>query len=286
MATDNQQQDSSDNSNGTVAVGETQLTPGTPEYDAAMVAKADAANGTNSGTDGMDTGNTEGESLLAGKYKSEDELQKGILNASGYESMEALYKAIEKGELKTPAGDGDNKPQDAGKETPPKTDDLFKDVQTEYEQSGVLSEDTLKRLSDAKIPQDMVELALAGAKAQQDAENQKVFDAVGGENKWNAMSEWAGKNLQQSEVEALNEAIQGDSAYLRNLALSDLVSRYNAEHSNPPQNKLTGQPGAQDTGSSGYTSIQEMTKAMSDPRYQTDPAYRQEVMVKVGKSNF
>ena len=44
--------------------------------------------------------------------------------------------------------------------------------------------------------------------------------------------------------------------------------------------------GAQGTGSAaGYQTTAEMTKDMSDPRYQTDPAFTQEVYRKLQNSS-
>ena len=265
--------------------------PGSDEYNAQMAAKADQAQNPNSGDQTQDS---EDQALLAGKYKSEEELQKGILNAAGVESLEDLYKALEKGKLNTGKGDDGADASDNGKgnqggdkkaEPIKTTENVFDDVQNEFIQNGELSEGTLKRLNDAGIPQNLVDMALAGLKSQQDAENQKVFDVVGGEEKWNAMATWAGKNLPKGEVEALNEALNGDSAYLRNLALKDLAAKYNADNPQAPQNKLEGATGA-DLGASGFQTVSEMTKAMSDPRYKTDAKYRDEVMLKVGKSKF
>lgn len=266
--------------------------PGSDEYNAAMAAKADQAANPNSANQDQ---NSDDQALLAGKYKSEEELQKGILNKAGVESLEDLYKALEKGSLDNKGGDDagkagadkDGADADTGDKTtiPEPTDNVLDDVQKEFEANGELSEDTLKRLDDAKIPRNLVDLAMAGLKSQQNAENQKVFDAVGGEEKWEAMSDWAGKNLEKSEVEALNDALGGESAYLRNLALKDLAARYDADNPQAPQNKLEGATGA-DLGVSGFANTAEMTKAMADPRYQKDAKYRDEVMVKVSKSKF
>jgi len=66
-------------------------------------------------------------------------------------------------------------------------------------------------------------------------------------------------------------------------AVNGLASRYNgANSSNEPQ--LYSGTGGQVSGNR-FNSTQELSKAMSDPRYKTDPAFRQQVTEQLARSD-
>jgi hypothetical protein len=66
------------------------------------------------------------------------------------------------------------------------------------------------------------------------------------------------------------------------LAVSGLQTQYQAAEGTDPS--LIGGQSSNSTGGN-YSSWAEVTQAMSDPRYNSDPAYRQSVSTKIARSN-
>lgn len=290
-------QDAQNNQPNNSGGGDAPLQPGTPEYDAAMIAKAEAAqnpNGiTDAGTTPPEGEEGAGDQLLAGKYKSVEELQKGILNKAGLESMEDLYKALEKGTLGKPPASNDSDNADPGgdrKDGEPKkpesTGNLYNDALAEFEANGELSPETRKSLNDKGIDDAWIDSAIAGRRAEAKAAEDAFYELAGGKESWEAMSQWASQNMKESEITALNNALAGEDAFVKSLAMDKLKSAYERGNNFPPQNQLKGNPGNQAPNVQGYQDHREMVAAMKDPRYNTDATYRAEVQRKAAKSNF
>ena len=94
------------------------------------------------------------------------------------------------------------------------------------------------------------------------------------------MLEWANTNLQPWEVEAFNTQLENLDANTQ-LAVSGLYARYQNSEGVPPS-LMSGEFG-QDVAPR-YESLAQVTSAMSDPRYQSDPAYRAKVAQRLGNS--
>ena len=94
------------------------------------------------------------------------------------------------------------------------------------------------------------------------------------------MLEWANTNLQQGEAEAYNKQIDNLDATSQ-LAVAGLYARYQQSEGAMPS-LMSG-----DTNVSiqpRYESLAQITSAMSDPRYETDPAYRAQVAGRLSNS--
>ena len=96
------------------------------------------------------------------------------------------------------------------------------------------------------------------------------------------MTAWAAENLDADTVQAFDNVIESGNVAAINLALRGLQSQYN-DNVGYENNMIQGKP-AQATGS-GYRSQAEVVRDMNDPRYDRDPAYRQEVMDKLANSS-
>lgn len=153
----------------------------------------------------------------------------------------------------------------------------------EFQETGALSEDSFAKLESAGIPRAYVEQYIAGLKAAQEASSKSLYDSVGGEKAYNSMIEWASANYSGEEIDAYNKAIQQDAA-TQKFALESLKARYNAAMGVSNEPKMVRSSKA--TSAGGFRSTAEMVKAMSDPRYKTDPAYRSDVEAKVRNASF
>lgn len=164
------------------------------------------------------------------------------------------------------------KPEDQTED--PKTHNLAK-FSEEWAEKGELSENSYKELQKLGYPQEFVDTYIAGFQALQDRQVGEVYKTVGGEENYKAMTEWASANLPENEVASYDDIITGNDPSQTKLAVKGLWAQYT--EANGKQPKLIG--GSQSsTGSvTPFRSTAEVVKAMSDPRYSTDPAYRKDV---------
>lgn len=158
----------------------------------------------------------------------------------------------------------------------------FDSLQAEYDENGQLSEDAYNKLSEAGFPQDLVNSWIAGQEALAKDYQTSVYNIVGGEQAYSEMVNWAGENLSESEVAAYDRAVSSGDIEMVKLAVSGLQTKYQANEGTDPS-LIEGQS----SNSSGgvYSSWSEVTSAMRDPRYKSDPAYRQSVTNKLARSN-
>ena len=166
-------------------------------------------------------------------------------------------------------------------ETPPHMVDQLLDergldfsvFQQEYNETGQLSQDAYLALQEAGIEPQMVDTWIAGQEAIADQQIDSIYNMVGGEQAYNGMLEWAGNNLQSWEMDAFNEQIESLDANSM-FAVQGLMARMQNDEGSPPM-LYQGEPSQYSAPK--YDSLAQLTSAMSDPRYASDPAFRMEV---------
>jgi len=115
-----------------------------------------------------------------------------------------------------------------------------------------------------------------------EAQAKELFKMVGGEKAYKSMINWAGQNLSKTEIQMYDSVMgRGDPNSIF-FAVQALNNKYADAVGNDGQ-LLTGRGTAQD--SQGFRSQAELVQAMSDPRYDNDPAYRSDVMRKLENSD-
>jgi len=115
-----------------------------------------------------------------------------------------------------------------------------------------------------------------------EAQANQLFEMVGGEKAYKSMIQWAGQNLSQEEIQMYDNVMASGNASSIYFAVQALANKY-GEATGSDGQLLTGKGTANQT--QGFRSQQELVQAMSDPRYDRDPAYRQEVMQKLENSD-
>jgi HD-GYP domain-containing protein (c-di-GMP phosphodiesterase class II) len=227
----------------------------------------------------------EQEQLLAGKYKDAAELEKA------YIELQKKLGSSEKEE--------DTEQVSAEEETPeePKLSEgasLITSASEEYRDSdGKLSDETLAKFSSMSS-QDLVKAYMevqSNPEFQQgrtqaadltETEINNVKNSVGGDQAYDNIMKWAGQNLTEQEIQAFDDVVEFGGVQAVQLAVSGLKSRY--EQANGFEGKMyTGKPPK--TGGDVFRSQQELVRAMSDPRYDNDPAYRQDIIEKLDRSD-
>ena len=223
------------------------------------------------------------DSLLAGKYKSAEDLEKAYI--------ELQKKLGENGEEEVQQESADEEPEETtlsdGASLITSANDEF------YANDGKLSEETLEKFSSMSS-KELVEayLEVQGTPEFQaqssdtadlsDAEINQVKNSVGGDQAYSNIIGWAQDNLDAEAQEAFDSIVATGSMQAIKIAVAGLKSQYEA--ANGFEGKMyTGKP----PKSSGdvFRSQAELVRAMSDPRYDSDPAYRQDVIEKLDRSN-
>jgi hypothetical protein len=123
---------------------------------------------------------------------------------------------------------------------------------------------------------------MEGLKLITERQQNKVFEAVGGKQAYQNMTAWAEKNLTPQEIDAYNATLASNNINAVTLAAQGVYAKYLKSQALEPQ-LLTGGSAGRDA--SAFRSVAELTAAMKDPRYKADPAYRQDVENKLGRSD-
>ena len=236
----------------------------------------------------------EQDSLKVGEALAEQEDKK---LAGKFEDAEALEKAYielqsKLGEPKTeeaPVKEEKTEAKEEVKETKEEEPDYeFLDKLWEESKNEKYSDDILDKLNDMK-PSDVAQLYLnyrSGVDSEpQELSQEQATDlqkSVGGEKQYNTMLQWASSNFDEAEISRYDKVMESgdpDAAYF---AVQALAAKYN-DGVGVEGKMLTGKP-AKSQGDE-YRSQAEVVRAMSDPRYERDPAYRQDVYDKLERSN-
>lgn len=208
-----------------------------------------------------------------------------------FESAEDLAKAY--GQLESKMGQGEQQQEqqeevEESNETEPTTEpnpveSLILDAQNEFaENDGKLTDDTFEALAKAGISRDLVDRYAAGQESLKKDEINDIKSAANGD--YDEMAEWAGKSLSDSEFNAFNEAVNQGSVEQAQLAVKGLHARYQAEVGSSGPKLVTGNTTG--TSTMPYQSMQEVSRAMQDPRYKSgDKAYHAEVDRRLAVSN-
>jgi hypothetical protein len=242
----------------------------------------------------------EGE-LIAGKYKTEADLDQGILELvrsqnKDVTSKTAFYKSLESGIGKTPApAVAPAEAPPAPEATPPPPADLaipeaikpvdFNKYTQEYTEKGTLSPETYADIAkEYKLDKGTVDLWIDGQKALAEQHASKVYDRAGGEKTFNEMITWGTQNMTPEEIVQFNDGVANRDPAKWGMAVDALVTRYTRVNGNPPR-ILEGDMGGP-AGQAGFSSRAEQTAAINDPRYAKDSGYRLMVRNRIARSNF
>ena len=111
---------------------------------------------------------------------------------------------------------------------------------------------------------------------------QQLQNMVGGAQAYNDMLVWAGQNLSKEDCDLFDSVVGKGDPNSCLFAIQALNAKYQEAVGNDGR-LLTGQ-GAVDK-QDVFRSQQEVVQAMSDPRYEKDPAFRNDVYAKLERSN-
>ena len=115
-----------------------------------------------------------------------------------------------------------------------------------------------------------------------DGDIEAIYEMVGGEQEYNNMINWAGENLSDMEVQMFDHVMDLGDPYAVFFAVRSLGNSYQNAVGTDGE-LLTGTAASNPVDS--FRSQAEVVSAMEDPRYDRDPAYRQDVFDKLDRSN-
>ena len=230
----------------------------------------------------------EQEGLLAGKYKNAEDLEAAYLSLQrklGQEEDEIDYESTDEGYEEEEESDEEISPY------APATSLINEASEEYYANDGTLSEETIERFSEMSS-QDLVNAYLEiqannpqppqQAIELSDAQINSVMNAAGGEANYNAVVEWAGSNLDNRSIDAFDSVVDSGNPAAINIAFAGLQAQF-YEANGYEGRMLQGKPA--NSRGDVYRSQAELVAAMGDPRYDTDPAYRADVIEKLDASD-
>jgi len=224
----------------------------------------------------------EQEGLLAGKYKSAEDLEQAYL------SLQQKLGQEETGD----EGEGEEEGVDEEISEDAPAVSLINEASEEYyANDGTLSEETIQKFSGMSS-QDLVnaylEIQANNPQAPQqsvemtEAQVNQVQNAAGGEANWNQVTAWAQQNLPENQINAFDSVVDAGNAAAIGIAFRGIQSQYNDANGYEGR-MLQGKPA--NSAGQVFRSQAELVSAMSDPRYDNDPAYRADVIQKLDQSD-
>ena len=213
-------------------------------------------------------------SMLAGKFKSPEDLEKAYLELQS--------------KLGQSNGEEEQGQQEALQvEEEPASKVLLTQASDEWNDKGELSKETVAKLSELSSS-DLISAYLEAQNSPapttdlQPEQVQQIYQAAGGQEAYGQLMQWASESLPQAAQEAYNQTVAtGDPASIQ-LALAGLRAAY-TDSNGFEGTMLTGKPAFEKPDV--FRSQAEVVAAMSDPRYDKDPAYREDIFAKLSRSN-
>ena len=233
------------------------------------------------------------EQLLAGKYKNAEDLEKAYVELQKKLGSEGSEDSEPTGERAT---DADR--EETVEETEETKEDspalaLVNEAAAEYwDNDKSLSDDTMAKLGEmsgkdllAAYLQAQESNPLDQVQEAADLTSQDIADVravAGGEKEYSDLVTWAGQNIPKSDVDAFDSLLASGNVGAIKLAVTGLKAQY--DNANGYEGTmLSGK--APTTARDVFRSQAEVVQAMSDPRYDKDPAYRQDIVEKLERSS-
>lgn len=224
----------------------------------------------------------ESELRYAGKFKSAEDLEKA------YKELESKLGKKEETSSEE-SNEDDTSPEEAEAEDASSEATRFlQEASDEYfSNSNQLKPETVQKLKEMPSEQLIdayLELQKNAPIQQQqltDADATAILDSVGGEAAYNETLAWAADNLKPDEVAAFDNVVNSGNKDAIFFAVQALNQRYKDS---------VGFEGKRMSGKSvkssvkGFRSQAELARAISDPKYRNDPAYRLDVEQRLAAS--
>ena len=154
-----------------------------------------------------------------------------------------------------------------------------------YDENGGLADEHYAQLEQAGFNREVVDQFLGQQNEAVDLSQDQVNtikESVGGEETYQEMITWAANNLSEDYIQGFDSLVESGNGPAIQMAVAGLQQLFEA---NMGKDGTMLQGKAPTQGGSVFRSQAELVQAMADPRYDNDPAYRQDVIEKLERSN-
>lgn len=221
------------------------------------------------------------EELLAGKFRDAEELEQAYIEL---QKKFSSRDPNEQQQVEEPVAE--EQVEEEGVEP---SDNILDTLWVEG-LNGEFSEDTINSLQQMN-PTDLAKMYLEYRMQAErntvqteditETDLSNLRNIAGGDDSYSDMMRWAGESLSPKEIEMYDAVMDNGDINAMSFAVQALFSRY--QDANGIEGELlTGKPAS--TQKDVFRSQAEVVRAMADPRYDTDPAYRQDVYAKLERS--
>jgi len=229
------------------------------------------------------------EQLLAGKYKDAEELEKAYINLQkklGEDGKEENKAEAEEEEVLP------EESEESSEESSPAVALITEASEEYYANDGVLKPETIEKFSSMsskelvnaymEVTKNNPQQQVTESTEPSQSDINTIQNAVGGEAEYGKLVNWASTNLDKASVEAFDDVVGTGNVQMIQLAVAGLKSKYDNENGYEGK-MLTGK--AAQTSGDVFRSQAELVAAMGDSRYENDPAYRQDIIEKLDRSD-
>lgn len=212
--------------------------------------------------------------LLAGKYKSAEELERGYLELQ--KRLSGNKEDVEE----APEAESTEEAEEDDTEV-----DLYDSIMESY-RTGEWDPELVNKVENMS-PVDVANMFLEKGTPQQTPQAtqqdvEQIQESIGGSEEYQSMIQWASQNLSEQEIGMYDAVMDRGDPLAMFFAVQALNARYQDSVGYDGE-MLTGN--APRNTSDSFRSQAELVAAMSDPRYDKDPAYRADVADKLERSN-
>jgi len=212
--------------------------------------------------------------LLAGKFESAEDLERA------YMELQAAFSGRKPAEASEEVAEEVEETEAEEEEEYNETEALFKEI----EEFGQLTQETAEKIGEAAAV--AIEQLYSQQQQQQSTqlstqEVDQLQSVVGGAETYQAMVQWASDNLQPGEVEAYDSVMNSGDVNAIYWAMKGLYSNFQDAVGYDGQ---LVQGKAPSSVTDVFRSQAEVVRAMQDPRYDKDPAYRMDITNKLERS--
>ena len=223
----------------------------------------------------------EQEQLLAGKYTNAEELEKAYI-----ELQKKLGDTEDDESGTTDSVENSDEPEP---DVSP-AQSLITDASTEFAENGQLSEEMMSKFSEMSskdIVQAYVEMQANAPQPQtselSESDVNTIKNSVGGDQAYDSVMQWAGDNLSPTQVDAFDNIIATGNPTAIQMMVNGLKAQYDS--SNGYEGRMLSGKSANAGSSDVFRSQAELVAAMGDSRYESDPAYRNDLLEKLDRSD-
>ena len=240
--------------------------------------------------DQVDAGN-EDVSLIGGKFKSQDDLLKAY-NELQSKLGKANESTDEDGSEEEGVQTEGEQEEEVLEEKVEVSENIrkFVEINDRFEKNGgsvteedfeSLSQMSSKDLLDTYFKYHATQVAQAKQTAATNDQLSQIRESVGGDDAYASMIEWSGSALSEAEADQFNSVINSNNAAAIGYAVEALNNRYRTNEGYEAP-LVTGKKAS--NSKKAFRSQAELARAIADPRYSSDPAFRMDVEEKLARS--